>query len=238
MHTYTIPDSIRARVLRRQGKLVSHDTIGAARSALVVIDMQNYFVAEGFPLEVPVAREIVPNINRLASAIRNAGGLVAWVQTTASGGLERWGNHHRYTLSPEGARVRLSGLDERAEGFKLYPALKPAPTDPRVKKITYSAFIAGSSDLDGLLRRRGIETVLIAGTVTNVCCESSARDAMMLDYRVIMVSDANAALTDEEHAATLNSFLVAFGDVMTSDEVIQRLRSPTSTSVHLAKSDS
>jgi len=223
MHKYVASDSVRNRVVRRQGKLVSHETIDAARSALVVIDMQNYFVAEGFPLEVPVAREIVPNINRLATAMRDVGGLVVWIQTTATGGLERWGNHHRYTLSAEAARTRLASLDEAAEGFKLYPTLEPAPADPRVKKITYSAFIAGSSDLDTLLRRRGIETVLIAGTVTNVCCESSARDAMMLDYRVIMLSGANAALTDEEHAATLNSFLVAFGDVMTSDDVIQRL---------------
>ena len=222
MHNYVVSNSLRARVLRRQCKFVSHETIDAARSALVVIDMQNYFVAEGFPLEVPVAREIVPNINRLAAAMRDAGGLVVWIQTTAVGGLERWGNHHRYTLSPEGVRTRLANLDEAAEGFKLYPALEPAPADPRVKKITYSAFI-GSSELDALLRRRGIETVLIAGTVTNVCCESTARDAMMLDYRVIMVSDANAALTDEEHAATLNSFLVAFGDVLTGDDVIQRL---------------
>ena len=195
MHDYVVPDSVRSRALRRQGKLVSHDTIDAARSALIVIDMQNYFVAEGFPLEVPVAREIVPNINRLATAMRDVGGTVVWVQTTATGGMERWGNHHRYTLSAEGARVRLANLDEAAEGFKLYPALEPAPGDARVKKITYSAFIAGSSDLDALLRRRGIETVLIVGTVTNVCCELSARDAMMLDYRVIMVSDANAALT-------------------------------------------
>lgn len=223
MHDYVVPDLVRSRALRRQGKLVSHDTIDAARSALIVIDMQNYFVAEGFPLEVPVAREIVPNINRLATAMRDVGGTVVWVQTTATGGMERWGNHHRYTLSAEGARVRLANLDEAAEGFKLYPALEPAPGDARVKKITYSAFIAGSSDLDALLRRRGIETVLIVGTVTNVCCKSSARDAIILDYRVIMVSDANAALTDEEHAATLNSFLVAFGDVMTSDDVIQRL---------------
>ena len=137
MHNYVVSDSLRDRVLRRQGKLVSHDTIDAARSALIVIDMQNYFVAEGFPLEVPVAREIVPNINRLATAMRGAGGLVVWIQTTATGGLERWGNHHRYTLSPEGARTRLANLDEAAEGFKLYPALEPAPADPRVKKITY-----------------------------------------------------------------------------------------------------
>ena len=105
----------------------------------------------------------------------------------------------------------------------MYPALEPAPADLRVKKITYSPFIAGSSDLHALLQQRGIETILIAGTVTNTCCELSARDAMMLDYRVVMISDANAALTDEAHAATLNSFLGSFGDVMTSDEVIQRL---------------
>lgn len=223
MHSYIIPDSLKERVIQRQGKLLSHDTIDPARSAFVVIDMQNYFVAEGFPAAVPVARQIVPNINRLAASMRDAGGLVVWVQTTATGARERWGNHHRYTLSAERARIRLAGLDEAGEGFKLYPSLEPAPADLRVKKITYSPFIAGSSDLDALLRQRGIETILIAGTVTNICCESAARDAMMLDYRVIMVSDANAALTDEAHAATLNSFFGSFGDVMTSDEVIQRL---------------
>ena len=224
MHKYVVPQTVKDRVLRRQGKLLSHDTIDPARSALVVIDMQNYFVAEGFPLEVPAAREIVPNINRLAAAMRGLGGLVVWIQTTAVGGLERWGNHHRYTLTAEAARVRLANLDEAAEGFKIYAALEPLPADPRAKKITYSAFIPGSSDLNPLLRRSGVETVLIAGTVTNVCCESSARDAMMLDYRVIMVSDANAAMTDEEHAATLNSFYLAFGDVMTTEDAIRRLK--------------
>ena len=78
MHSYAIPASVKDRVIRRQGKLVSHDTIDAARTALVVVDMQNYFVAEGFPLEVPLARDIVPNVNRLARALRAAGGTVAW----------------------------------------------------------------------------------------------------------------------------------------------------------------
>ena len=63
----------------------------------------------------------------------------------------------------------------------------------------------------------------MTGTVTNVCCESTARDAMMLDYRVIMLSDGNASLTDEEHAAALNNFLLFFGDVMTTDEAVARL---------------
>ena len=105
----------------------------------------------------------------------------------------------------------------------LVQALEVLPDDLRVKKIKYSAFIAGSSDIDAQLKSRGIDSVLIAGTATNVCCESSARDAMMLDYRVIMLSDANAASTDEEHAATLNSFMLFFGDVMTADEAIGKL---------------
>jgi ureidoacrylate peracid hydrolase len=223
MHRYVVSDSVKERLLRRQGKLISHDTIEAGRTALVVVDMQNHFVAEGFPAEVPLSREIVPNINRLAKAMRAAGGTVVWVQTTATGALEFWGNHHRYMLTPERVAKRLASLDEGADGFKLYPALDVLPADPRVKKIKYSAFIAESSDIDAQLKSRGIDTVLITGTATNVCCESTARDAMLLDYRAVMVSDGNATWTDEEHAATLNSFMLFFGDVMTTDDVIGRL---------------
>jgi len=73
------------------------------------------------------------------------------------------------------------------------------------------------------LRSRGIDTLLIAGTATNVCCEFTARDAMTLDDGVIMLSDANATLTDEEHTATLNSFLLFFGNVMMADRATGRL---------------
>jgi len=223
MHRYVVSDAVKARLIERQGKLTSRDTFDAARTALVVVDMQNHFVAPGFPAEVPLSREIVPNINRLARAMRAAGGTVVWIQTTAAGGLEQWSNYHRHMLTPERRQKRLASLDEAAEGFKLYPALEVLPDDLRVKKIKYSAFIAGSSDIDAQLKSRGIDSVLITGTATNVCCESSARDAMMLDYRVTMLSDANATWTDEEHAATLDSFLLFFGDVMTADEAIGRL---------------
>jgi len=223
MHRYVASDAVKERLLRRQGKLLSHDEIDAARSALVVVDMQNHFVAKGFPAEIPLSREIVPAINGLARAMRAAGGLVVWVQTTATGALEHWGNRHKYMLTPERTAERLASLSEDAEGFKLYAGLEPLSGDLRVKKIKYSAFISGSSDIDAQLTSRSIDTVLVAGTATNVCCESSARDAMMLDYRVIMLSDANAATTDEEHAATLNNFMLFFGDVMTAEEAIARL---------------
>jgi ureidoacrylate peracid hydrolase len=223
MHRYVVSDKVKERLMFRQGKLASHDTIEAGRTALVVVDMQNHFVAEGFPAEIPLSREIVPVINRVARAVRAAGGLVVWIQTTARGALEHWANHHKYMLTPERAAKRLASLDESADGFKLYPAMEALQTDLRVKKLKYSAFIAGSSNIDAELRSRGIDTLLITGTATNVCCESTARDAMMLDYRVIMLSDGNAANTDEEHAATLNSFMLFFGDVMASDEALAKL---------------
>ena len=65
--------------------------------------------------------------------------------------------------------------------------------------------------------------MLVTGTLTNTCCELTARDAMMLDYRVVMLSDSNASLTDEEHAASLNNFMIFFGDVMSTDETIAKL---------------
>jgi ureidoacrylate peracid hydrolase len=223
MHPYVTPQSVKDRVLRRQGRLLSHETIDAGRTGLVVVDMQNFFVAEGFGLEVPKAREIVPNINRMAKALRAAGGTVIWIQTTAVGALEHWGNFHKHMLTPERVEGRLAQLDEQHDGYKIYPQLEVLPADLRVKKIKYSAFIPGSSDIDAQLKARGIETLLVTGTLTNVCCESNARDAMMLDYRVAMLSDGNATLTDAEHAAALDNFLLFFGDVITTDEALQRL---------------
>jgi ureidoacrylate peracid hydrolase len=115
-------------------------------------------------------------------------------------------------------------MTEGAPGHALWPALDVRPEDERVKKHRFSAFIQGSSDLPARLRARGFDTVLIGGTVTNVCCESSARDAMMTNFRTVMVADCNAANSDAEHNASLANFWNIFGDVMTADHVIDRLR--------------
>lgn len=223
MHPYVMPASVEQRILGRMGRANCDDRIAAERTALIVVDMQNYFCAEGFPQEVPMSRAIVPAINRMASALRQAGGTVVWVQTTAAGVLEHWGNFQTRMLAPDRQKKRLAGLDEAAPGFELFAGLEALPQDLRVKKIKYSAFIPHSSDIDSLLRARGIDQLLIAGTLTNVCCESTARDAMLLDYRVAMLSDANATLTDEEHAASLNTFAMFFGDVLTVESAVSRL---------------
>ena len=223
MHNYVVPESIRARVIKLQGKPFALDRIDAARTALVVVDMQNYYMAEGYPNPAPVAQAIVPNVNRMAAALRAAGGRVVWIQTDSREATAKWSNHQKYKLTPERAAARLRLLSDSHDGFKLYPELEAQADDLYVRKIMFSAILPNSGDLDRVLRQHGIENLLIAGTKTNVCCESTARDASMMNYRVAMVSDCNATSTDEEHAAALNGFQISFGDVMTVDEAIERL---------------
>ena len=224
MQNYVISPSVAERVQRRKGRPISIEQIDSSKCALVVVDMQNHFVGEGFPSEVPQARDIVPNINRMAANVRAAGGKVIWIQTTATGALDRWERHHEFGLTTEVAKRRLTSLDESAEGFKLFPALEVDAQDFRVKKIMFSAIIECSSNLQEVLQKQGIEFLLIAGTTTNVCCESTGRDAMMMDYRVAMLSDCCATRYDEEHTASLNNFQLFFGDVMTADQAISRLK--------------
>jgi len=98
------------------------------------------------------------------------------------------------------------------------------PEDLYVVKRCYSAFVPGSSDLESVLRHNKIDAVLIAGTATSVCCESTARDAMMLDFKCIMVSDGLAACEQEEHQKSLEGFMLYFGGVLTADQTIERLK--------------
>ena len=108
-------------------------------------------------------------------------------------------------------------------GHALWPTLEVRPEDAVVAKRRYSAFMPGTCDLAPMLRARGIDTVLITGTLTNVCCDSSARDAMMLDFRTVMVSDGCAAPSEEEHDGALAAFYATFGDVQDSAMVIAAL---------------
>ena len=215
MHKVSIPESVIAQVKAQRGKLNRYDNLVGPKTALVVIDLQNAFMLPGMPVEVPTAREIVPNVNKLGAAIRGAGGKVVWVKMNLEGQSEAW----RVFFDGDPRQATLSELTPGARGFELYADLDVRPEDTIVVKNRYSAFIQGASDIDRQLRSAGIDTVIIVGTLTNVCCESSARDAMMLNYRVVFVSDANAALSDAEHNATLASIIRVFGDVVTTNEV-------------------
>jgi nicotinamidase-related amidase len=224
---YGIHQDVIDRIVARRGRLHAYERFDAARTALVVVDLQNYFMAPDSPSEVPAARDIVPAVNRAAAAVRTAGGTVAWVGTTSRGAEVFWSHRHKELMSPEASKRQLELLDPDSDGFQLWDGLAVAPEDLRITKRFYSAMSQGSSDLETQLRRRAVDTILIAGTVTNVCCESTGRDAMMLDFRTVLLADANAAKSQEAHVAALTGFLETFGDVMSVDEMIERLdRSP------------
>src|SRR5262249_37807063 len=151
----------------------------------------------------PMAQEIVPNVNRLAQAVRETGGAGVWIKTTyTTETLKSWSTY--YDLSkPEQNVKRGEALAAGSKGHQVLAALAAHADDIVVEKKRFSAFIQGSSNLAEVLRERGIDTVVVTGTVTGVCCESTARDAMMCNFKTIMVTDANAAMTDEDHNASL-----------------------------------
>lgn len=223
MHPFAMPAEIVDRVTQRVGRAHPFNLLTPGRTALVVIDMQNYFLKPGFLGEVPMARRIVPGVNQLAAALRRMGGCVVWIKASAADTRENWSVLHEQLLTPEKRKLRSETLAEDHEGHDLWPMLDVKADDAQIIKKRYSAFIQGSSDLAAYLRVRGVDSVLIAGTATNVCCDSSARDAMMLNFRAVMVSDALASWTDAEHASALVNFYAMFGDVQTIDETIESL---------------
>jgi ureidoacrylate peracid hydrolase len=226
MHPFALSQTVLDRIAQRRGRLHPFEAIEPQKTALVVVDMQNCFCAPGAAGEVALAKEIVPNINVLAQATRAAGGLVAWVQTSLSR-RDDWPVFMNMLLLPEVADRYVRDLHPDGEGYKLWPALAPEPDDLYVTKNRFSAFLPSACRLPQVLRSRGIDTVLVVGTLTNVCCESSARDAAMSDFRTVMVSDGNACRSDEEHTASLSTFLQVFGDVRSTEEIVSLMRNPS-----------
>jgi ureidoacrylate peracid hydrolase len=211
------------RVIARRGRLHWFDTLDPTRTALLVIDMQNTFCEPGAPAEVAQSRAIVGPINRLATGLRQRGGSVIWVlhANGSQAGQSDWALFFNHVVSDE---VRAQTMESLSPGRQqVWHELLTERDDLTVIKNRYSALIPGSSSLERVLRSRGLDTVLIAGTKTNVCCESTARDAMMLDFRVVMVADCCAALSEEEHLVSLENMIQQFGDVRTADQVLALL---------------
>lgn len=207
---------------KRGGRVNAYTSLTPPRTALIVVDMQDYFVKEGMPSYIAGGTEIAPSINRLAGALRAAGGLVVWIQTEAPSDADDWANRRESTGAESWANRRKL-LARDGAGFGISPACEVAPEDKFATKIRYSAFIPYPSELDDVLKAHGIDTLLITGVATSTCCESTARDASMWGYRTVMVADGNADQTDALHRHTLGKFLTTFGDVQTTDQLCEKL---------------
>lgn len=212
VHDCTLPQWAIDKMTRKRGRRFAHEIINPEKTALVVIDLMQSFL-DG----TPCAASIVGPIVRLSSPLRAAGGTVAWVRPAPIDAddptlLAIWGKDDlqrtaRDTADDSAAKALAEGLD-------------PDPRDLFVQKKGYSAFFPGSCPLPEMLAERGIDTVMITGVLTNICCESSARDAAARAYRVIMVADANAARSDAEHQSALYNILRNFGDVRMTEDVL------------------
>jgi ureidoacrylate peracid hydrolase len=214
---YGFPGYVIERVMAKRGRLIVYDRFEPAKTALLVIDMQNFYVGE-----IPGVLAIIPNINLLARTLRARGGIVVWLGMSAgANGASDWPLYHDHFFTPAKGANHRDQLSPGHHGHAFHDALERAAEDRVVYKNRFSPFVPGASNLHQLLRARGIENLIVTGTATNMCCESAARDAMMMDYRVIMVSDANGARYEEDHMAGLTSFYQSFGDVRTTQEVVE-----------------
>ncbi len=219
---FRMPQYVIDRVMKKRGRRRVFDRFEPRETALVVVDMQEFYVRD-----VPTAVAIIPNINRMARAFRERGGHVAWVNMVAGeNGESLWPLYHDYFFTPENARRHRDHLSRGHPGQALHADLDARPEDIHAEKRRFSGFIPRHSDLPEKLDARGIRNVAIAGMLTNFCCETSARDAMMLDYRVAMVSDANAARFEDDHNVGFQTVYQSFGDVVSVDELLDEILRP------------
>ncbi|ODT66026.1 MAG: isochorismatase [Pelagibacterium sp. SCN 63-23] len=235
MHKIDIPASILERAkLMNGGRDHLFDSLDMSRTAHVIVDLQNGFVVEGAPVEVPYTRDMLGEVNAISRAVREAGGTNAFLRFTNDPDEKlKWTSMHKM-MSAEGMERNKSAFSRGAPMWELHPELDVAKQDLIFDKTRFSGFIPGTCDMHEALQARGIDTLIITGTLTNCCCESSARDAMQMGYNIIFVSDANAALTDAEHNATLSSMAALFDDVMSTAEVLKLIGKSTPATLSLA----
>jgi ureidoacrylate peracid hydrolase len=224
MHKIEMSAEVLSRIKDFRPAFHMFDKLDPKRTAHIIVDLQNGFMEPGATVELPVAREIVPNVNEICKAVRAAGGINVFIRYLIDDATQaNWSSWFTDFASPRRRKAMIETFSKDCHGFALWPGLDVKPEDLIVDKTRFGAFVPGSSQLHEILQARGIDTLMITGTATNVCCESTARDAMQMNYKVIFVADGNAALTDAEHNATLNNMVTLFADVMSTGEVVDFL---------------
>lgn len=214
---------------------VEIDRIDPDRTAMVVVDMENDFVAEDAPLETPAARDMVPLLVEALTVCRNAGIKVVFTAHQHRRDGSDLGLFRHIPVLAQG-----EALAEGTPGVEIYPSLGPQPGEHVIKKHRFSGFFG--TDLDIILRGWGIDTLIIAGTTTENCCHATARDALFHDYKVLFLSDATATFdypdygyggmsAEEVHRATLVILASSTAHVMTVEEMTARIPAHGMTAV-------
>ena len=188
-------------------------------SALIVVDVQNDFASSKGAAalrgeDMTASQAMVPRLIKFIDAGRRVGLTIIYIQTL----------HGPWTDTPswiyrKSQQKALNSCREGTWGAEFYEGIKPLPSERIVNKHRYSAFI--NTDLNTVLKARGIESVMVTGIATNVCVETTARDAYMYDYYVTMVGDCSAAYDEKSHEGTLDNMRRHFGLVADSTEIMK-----------------
>jgi len=191
----------------------SGKSLQSLRSALLVIDMQRYFVDPSGAAFLPSAQAILGNVQRLIKAFRRARRPVIYTRHMHHpGGLDAgilrdwWGDM----------------IEEGTQDSEIHPSIAPHRDDKVIVKHRYSAFYG--TDLETILRVLEIKDVVICGVMTNLCCESTARDAFYRDYRTFFLADATGTQSEEMHLASLLNLAYGFAVITTAEELISQMK--------------
>jgi len=200
--------------------------IDPGRTALMIVDMQNCFVADS-PIAAPLGTEVARRLNRLAAACRPAGIPVIWT---------------RHVVRPDGSNTGLLGqvippvaagiINDGAPTAALHPLMDVRPGDVVLGKPRFGSF--HGTDLELILRSRGIDTLILGGISTNVCVDTTAREAAVREFRVLFLSDGTAnfdlpdgglgpASAEELQRAACAVMAFGFAEVTSVDQVLNRI---------------
>lgn len=190
------------------GRLGSRSPPRPEKPALVVVDMQRYFLEESAPAYLGV-KGIIPNVQLLVNAFESAGlpiFVTRYCSAEVDGPVEKWWN------------VRLEPGEIWAE---LDPRIAYPESATILEKHLYGTF--ASTDIDARLKKKGCDSVVICGVMTHLCCETTAREAFHHGYGVLFVADANATSSDEMHISTLRALAHGFAHIVSADEITKLL---------------
>jgi nicotinamidase-related amidase len=204
--------------------------LDAGRSALVVVDMQNDFVREGAPQEVPQARATIPSIRRLLRGFRARARPVVYTKFLAGPGetlMWTWSHECGPPLRScwPGVRRIYTDVQGEREGAAIVDELAPEPGDYVVEKYGYDAFFR--TNLADHLLAHHVTDLVVCGTVTHICVADTVSGAFHHGYRTVVASDAVSSYDDELHRAALRIIERKYGRVATTQEVLQELGAAT-----------
>ena len=216
MESYVTPESLEARThlwLEKIAPFNQHQMqLSKEKAALLVIDMQRFFLDPASPTFTCGGLAILPTIKRLIKVFRKANRPVIYTRHV----------HHPDRLDAGIMEWWWKGMClEGSPESEVHDDIVPLPNEKVILKHRYSAFY--NTDLETVLRCLKIEDLVVSGIMTNLCCESTARDAYYRDYKVFFLADATGSINEEMHVASLLNLAFGFAFVTTADSVTQRL---------------